>query len=88
MKVKPRDYLGDQTPHERSILNRKIAVDWIYRFQRALRFRCTVLKARRNCGCSKNAGHGRILSPSPPRQAPDNACCRRQYAVPVRTSDQ
>lgn len=32
MKVKPRDYLGDQTPQERSIMNRKIAVDWIYRF--------------------------------------------------------
>ena len=32
MKVKPRDYLGKQTPQERSLMNRKIAVDWIYRF--------------------------------------------------------
>jgi len=32
MRVKPRDYLGDQTPLERSIMNRKMAVDWIYRF--------------------------------------------------------
>ena len=32
MKVKPREYLGDQTPQERSILNHRIAVDWVYRF--------------------------------------------------------
>lgn len=32
MKVKPRSFLGDQTPQERSSLNRQIAVDWIYRF--------------------------------------------------------
>lgn len=31
-KVNPRDYLGKQTPQERSVMNRKIAVDWIYRF--------------------------------------------------------
>lgn len=32
MKVNPRAYLGGQTPKERSIANRKIAVDWVYRF--------------------------------------------------------
>lgn len=32
MRVRPRDYLGDQTPEERSNINRRIAADWIYRF--------------------------------------------------------
>ncbi len=32
MRVKPRDYLGDETPQERCLTNRRIAVDWIYRF--------------------------------------------------------
>lgn len=31
MKVNPRDYLGDQSPKERGIENRRKAVDWIYR---------------------------------------------------------
>ncbi len=32
MRVRPRGYLGDQTPEERSNINRRIAADWIYRF--------------------------------------------------------
>jgi len=32
MKVQPRSYLGDQTPLERSEVNRLIAIDWIHRF--------------------------------------------------------
>ena len=32
MRVRPRDYLGDQTPEERADINRRLAADWIYRF--------------------------------------------------------
>jgi hypothetical protein len=32
MRVRPRDYLGDQTPEERRDINRCAAADWIYRF--------------------------------------------------------
>jgi DNA-binding PadR family transcriptional regulator len=31
MKVNPRDFLGGQSPRERYLQNRRLAVDWIYR---------------------------------------------------------